>query len=104
MVSFTILLWLCLITELVGILDGDIDISSKLKLMSTQNGGSTFSKKLQSFFKEERWILNKAAYRTGFRPSCRTIWLKLTPRMCKRVCFKRRCYKVCDIIRKICTI
>ena len=44
MVSISILLLLCLITESAGILDHDIDISSKLKWMSMQNGGSTFLK------------------------------------------------------------
>lgn len=63
MVSITILLLLCLITESAGILHDDIDISSKLNRKSMQNGGSTFSKTLN--------------YMTDFKGFCRTFLSKL---------------------------
>lgn len=114
MVNFTILLLLCLITESAGIPYGDIHVSSKLKLQSRQNHGSTFSKKLQSL-KEKRlklWILKNllgpqipkrltAAKRDGFGPLC----IFLGTKICSRICLTNlRCYIVCKTIREVCRI
>lgn len=112
MVNFTILLLLYLITESAGILDGDIDIISKLKSKSMQDSGSNFSKKLESL-KEKRLksrILNNLRrdgnynQLTGFKHFCRTLLSKSAPKICKQLCYKRNCYNFCIQIRKICTI
>lgn len=114
MVNFTFLLLLFLIKELAGIPDGDIDTSSKLKLKLTRNGGSSFSKKLQSL-KEERlksWIrnnlllvdnsINHGAHRDGFQALCQTFILKLATKICKKIClFNGICFNLCTKFRKI---
>ena len=109
MVNFTILLLLCLITESAGIPYGDIHISSKLKLQSRQNHGSTFSKKLQNLKEKQLklWMVKNLLdahilkSRDGFGPLCTFLRTK----RCRRICLPNLgCFIICQTTRKICRI